>query len=71
MSHPQLDLSSVRTYSVRERENKVATGDFARVLEPGASFSSFFESLPDILAGRNCAPLWMRLSLPNRTTAKY
>lgn len=52
MPFPQLDLSQVRTYSVRERENKVATSEFARVLERGATFSDFYDSLPDILAGR-------------------
>lgn len=50
--HPQLDLSNVRTYSVRERENKVEIGAFAKKLALGASFSDFFDSLPDILAGR-------------------
>ncbi len=50
--YPQLDLSQVKTYSVRERENKVATGDFGRPLQGGASFEEFFDSLPDILAGR-------------------
>jgi hypothetical protein len=50
--YPQLDLSQVKTYSVRERENKVATGDFGRPLGGGASFADFFDSLPDILAGR-------------------
>ncbi|HEX9997092.1 MAG TPA: hypothetical protein VGB45_08115 [Abditibacterium sp.] len=50
--HSQLDLSLVRTYSVRERENKVETATFAQNLAPGASFRTFFDSLPDILAGR-------------------
>lgn len=49
---PQLDLSKVRTYSVKERENKVEIGAFAKPLAPGASFSQFFDSLPDILAGQ-------------------
>jgi hypothetical protein len=50
--HPQLDLSKVRTYSIEKRENKVETEFFGRVLEKGASFSDFFDSLPDILAGK-------------------
>ncbi len=49
--HPQLDLSPVNTYSVAERENKVEIGAFAKNLDAGASFSDFFDSLPDILAG--------------------
>ena len=52
MKHPQLDLSAVRTYSVAERENKVATGDFARPVTEGSSFAEFFASLPNILAGQ-------------------
>ena len=52
MPFSQLDLSQVKTFSVRERENKVATSEFARVLECGASFGDFFDALPDILAGR-------------------
>ncbi len=52
MPHSQLDISGVQTYSVRERENKVAATEFARVLEVGDSFENFFDSLPDILAGR-------------------
>lgn len=52
MPHSQLDLSQVKTYSVRERENKVVSTEFARVLERGASFQNFFDSLPDILAGK-------------------
>ncbi len=51
--HTQLDLSTVRTYSVRERENKVETGAFGVVLPEDASFAQFFDSLPDILAGRD------------------
>lgn len=52
MAYQQLDLSVVRTYSVRERQNKVATAEFGKVLAPGASFAEFFDSLPDILAGQ-------------------
>lgn len=52
MKYPQLDLSQVRTYSVRERQNKVGTTEFATPLAKGASFSEYFDSLPDILAGR-------------------
>ncbi len=51
MKQPQLDLSQVKTYSVRERENKVATDAFARVCSSGSGFADFFDSLPDILAG--------------------
>lgn len=50
--YQQMDLSGVRTYSVRERENKVATEEFGKPLKSGASFVEFFDSMPDILGGK-------------------
>src|SRR5512135_1304320 len=47
----KIDLSKIRTYSVRGRESKVRLTDFARPFQKGASFRDFFDSLPDILAG--------------------
>lgn len=47
----KIDLSKIRTYSVRGRESKVRLADFARPHRKGASFREFFDSLPDILAG--------------------
>ena len=52
MAYSQLDLSTVKTYSVRERENKVATEEFGKVVPPQSTFAQFWDSLPDILAGR-------------------
>ncbi|MDF2439300.1 MAG: hypothetical protein JWN98_284, partial [Abditibacteriota bacterium] len=52
MQYPQLDLSGVKTYSVRERENKVATEEFGKVVPAGSTFAQFWDSLPDILAGQ-------------------
>ena len=52
INYPQIDTTKVRTYSVRERENKVETAAFAQHLDTGASFEEFYNSLPDILAGR-------------------
>ncbi len=48
-----LDLRKVRTYPIRERKNKVETNCFSRVSRKGESFSSFLDSLPDILAARS------------------
>jgi hypothetical protein len=47
----KIDLSKIRTYSVRGRESKVRQTDFAHPLKKGLSFREFFDSLPDILAG--------------------
>ena len=49
--YKQIDLSRVRTVSIRKRKNKVLLRDFAKVFRPRKeSFSSFLRSLPHILA---------------------
>jgi hypothetical protein len=45
-----LSLEGVRTYPLSERKSKVTVADFARPHVPGASFATFLDSLPDILA---------------------
>lgn len=45
-----LDFSQIRTYPVADRANKVASEAFAQPVPPGASFSTFFRSLPNLLA---------------------
>jgi hypothetical protein len=47
--YEEFDLSQVRTYPLAERASKAHTGDFARATAPGASFASWFDSLPAIL----------------------
>ena len=49
----KIDTSRIKTYSVKGRESKVRTGDFAKPHQKGASFKDFFSSLPDILASRD------------------
>ncbi|MDD3982391.1 MAG: deoxyhypusine synthase family protein [Candidatus Omnitrophica bacterium] len=44
-----VDLSRVKTYSVKTRKSKVSAGDFAQPPRKGAGFRSFFSSLPNIL----------------------
>ncbi len=48
-----LDLSKVRTYPLRSRRSKVATGLVATVPRPGLRLSEFLRGLPDILAARD------------------
>jgi len=48
-----LDINKVKTYSVKARKTKVAAGDFARPPFRGASFSRFYQSLPDILKAKD------------------
>ncbi len=47
--YEEFDLSHVRTYPLAERSSKARAVDFARPSAPGASFASWFDSLPAIL----------------------
>jgi deoxyhypusine synthase len=47
-----LDLSKVKTYSVKTRKSKVSLSDFARPYEPGSSFKQFLDGLPQVLAAQ-------------------
>jgi hypothetical protein len=48
-----IDLSKIKTYSLKGRPSKVKIGEFAKPPEKGRSFKDFFSSLPDILAARH------------------
>jgi hypothetical protein len=48
----QIDLSGIRTISIKTRKSKVSPKDFAKVVDAQkASFGKFVESLPHILIG--------------------
>jgi hypothetical protein len=47
--YEEFDLSGVRTYPLASRHSKARAEDFARPVEPGASFGTWFDSLPNIL----------------------
>ena len=49
----QIDFDSIKTYPIRERENKVKKEEFAKVSKPKSSFGDFMESLPSILAAKD------------------
>jgi hypothetical protein len=53
MDFPPLDFSRLRTYPLRERENKVHLDQLARVWRQGGSFAQFLDSLPKILVGND------------------
>lgn len=48
-----MDFSQIRTYPLKERENKVSCQSFARIPEKMSSFSDFMEMMPSILAGQH------------------
>ena len=51
MNFPPLDFARLRTYPLRERDNKVQAGALAQPWQKGGSFTQFFDSLPHILIG--------------------
>jgi hypothetical protein len=49
----RLDLSKIKSYSLKNRESKVRVHDFAKPCAKDGSFRNFVDSLPDILAAKN------------------
>ena len=47
-----IDLSKVRTAPLCKRPSKVNKSDFAKTLKKPVSFNAFFDSMPEILAGK-------------------
>ena len=45
----KIDLSKIKTYSIKERFSKVKENSFAKACAKGSSFSAFYKSLPQIL----------------------
>lgn len=50
LEYEEFDLSGIRTYPLASRKSKARTDDFAKAVGAGASFQSWFESLPSFLA---------------------
>lgn len=48
-----MDLSKLKTYSIKKRKSKVNLAEFAQVCRKGGSFAEFYQSLPKILAADN------------------
>jgi hypothetical protein len=53
MDFPPLDFGRIRTYPLRERDNKVQSAAVAQPWQPGGSFAAFLDSLPHILVGND------------------
>ncbi len=51
----QIDVSKIKTYSIKERENLVKIKDFARVCQKGGSLADFLDSLPTVGKRTNAA----------------
>ena len=48
-----MDLTKLKTYSLKKRKSKVKLAEFAQVCRKGGSFVEFYQSLPKILAADN------------------
>lgn len=53
MDFPPLDFNRLRTYPLRERDNKVRAAELARPWRKGAGLAQFLDGLPHILAGND------------------
>jgi hypothetical protein len=45
----EIDISKVKSYSIRDRQSKVDLSQLAKAVKPGASLAQFFDSLPKTL----------------------
>lgn len=61
-SFKPIELSGVKTCSIKERHSKVSLSDSAKIWEKGESFNSFIDSLPHILAGNHVREVISSLS---------
>lgn len=48
-----ININKIKTYSIKKRYSKVEAGDFAKAPIKGKAFSSFFDSLPNILKAKD------------------
>lgn len=51
LPYDEFDLSGISTYPLASRPSKTRAGDFATPIARGASFKTWFDSLPNILGG--------------------
>jgi hypothetical protein len=49
--YKKIDLSNIKTYSVKNRKSKVSLDDFATPTDKNQSFEDFINNLPSILSG--------------------
>ncbi len=48
-----MDLAKLKTYPISKRKSRVRRQDFAKPASKGASFSDFYDSLPNVLAAND------------------
>ncbi len=55
--YPKIDLSKIKTYSIRSRRSKTQIKNFGKPLEPGSDIYGFLESLPKYLKAEDLKSL--------------
>lgn len=64
-----IELSKIKTYSIKKRKSKVAIGLFAKPMKKGQSFGDFYNSLPNILKAddlKTCIDLIVKAHKKNK-----
>ncbi|HNX97796.1 MAG TPA: hypothetical protein PKK12_08960, partial [Candidatus Aminicenantes bacterium] len=60
--YPLLNREHLRTIPIESRHSTVHAADFARPVAPGATMAAWFDSLPQLMAGRDLRELVSRLT---------
>jgi len=66
-SFRSLNLSRVKTYSLKKRFSKVQTALLGKKVRKGAQFRSFIQGLPDILAAQNLKAIARKIAQAHRS----
>jgi hypothetical protein len=56
-----IDLKGLKTFPLQDRKSKVNIQEFGKVCKAGGSFRNFWQSLPDILAGKELKEVVSRM----------
>ncbi len=66
-NYDEVDLTKIRTYSIKDRPSKVEIAKFASPYKKGTTLSEFISSLPDILIGADFKALVRRIVEAHQT----
>ncbi|MFQ3573270.1 MAG: hypothetical protein SNJ53_01400 [Thermodesulfovibrionales bacterium] len=53
----KVDLTKIKTYSIKDRPSKVSVDDFAKTYQRGSTFKGFVDTLPDFIAVKSLKAL--------------
>lgn len=58
-----MDLTKIKTYSLKDRPSKVGISDFSKEISAGETFRQFFDGLPQILAAKDLKEIVERVAV--------